>query len=281
MVIDYGFMIRRLAAAVSAFLFLFVFQTLSVQAQVYKWVDEQGNVHYTDNPDIAKRKSGGKSEVIQRASGRSLGSTPSTTAGTGAPASRDVAPASAPEATSATEPAQPDTPSAPEKSVVLVGGFDIGPSMTGRAEIRATVRNDFDSPVDGLRLDVILFHVNRSRAADLQIPFAGGKTRPSFLMPGETGTFVYETELEPEQIAGYRYRIVWAYGEKVPAPAGAAEGVQHFIVNRKTGKVRLAGDEAPGTAKGAPAPGEGEQAEQAPPAEEEAEQGEPESESAE
>lgn len=266
-----------------SFLLLSVFQALPVQAQVYKWVDEQGNVHYTDNPDMAKRKSGGKSEVIQRATGRSLGATPPATAGAGAPASRDYAPASAPEAPPGAEPAQPDTPSAHEKSVVLVGGFEIGPSMTGRAEIRATVRNDFDSPVDGLRLDVILFHVNRSRAADLQIPFTGGKKRPSMLMPGESGSFVYETELEPEEIAGYRYRIVWAYGEKVPAPAGggAAEGVQHFIVNKKTGKVRLAGDEAPETAKGAPAAGEGEEPEQAPPTEEEAERSGPESESTE
>lgn len=277
-------MIRRLAAAILAFLLLSVFQAFPVQAQVYKWVDEQGNVHYTDNPDLAKRKSGGKSQLIQRATGRSLGSTPSPTADAGAPASRDYAPADVTEAPAEAGAAQPDTPSAPEKSVVLVGDFDIGLSMTGRAEIRATVRNDFDSPVDGLRLDVILFHVNRSRAADLQIPFTGGKKRPSMLMPGESGTFVYETELEPEEIAGYRYRIVWAYGEKVPAPAGggAAEGVKHFIVNKKTGKVRQAGDEAPETPKGAPAAGEGEEPEQAPATEEkEAEVGEPESEPAE
>lgn len=129
------------------------------------------------------------------------------------------------------------------KGVVLVGDFEIAPSLSGRAMIKATLKNELDTTVGGVRLDVILFHVNRKRIADLIIPFQGGKVKPDYLAPGETGAIEYETDLAPEDISGYRYRVVWAYSELAPPPKEGQEpeqGVTSIIRNKKTGKVRLA-----------------------------------------
>lgn len=98
-----------------------------------------------------------------------------------------------------------------ERGVIVVGGqIVIGTSGNGYATIKAVIKNSTKFPVDGLRLDVILFHVERKRAADLAIPFTGGNKAPSLLEPGETGEIVYETNLYPEQISGHRYRLVWS-----------------------------------------------------------------------
>lgn len=130
-----------------------------------------------------------------------------------------------------------------EKGVVLVGDFEIAPSYSGRAMIRATLKNELDTTVGGIRLDVILFHVKRKRAADLIIPFEAGKVKPDQLAPGETGTIEYETDFNPEDISGYRYRIVWAYNQLAPSPKEGEEpeeGVTHIIRDKNTGKTRVA-----------------------------------------
>jgi glutaredoxin-like YruB-family protein len=39
------------------FIILFIGHTLCAQADIYKWVDEQGQVHYGDNPNDAQKQS--------------------------------------------------------------------------------------------------------------------------------------------------------------------------------------------------------------------------------
>ncbi len=212
-----------------------IFDAWVAYPQAYKWTDEEGAVHYTDKSYEAGKQSSGNSEVVVLGGGKPKSAAPAPTVFE-APVDEEIAPAPA---------AENESPG--KKGVVLVGDFEIALSLSGRAMIRATLKNEFDRAVGGIRLDVILFHVKRSRAADLIIPFEAGKVKPDRLDPGETGTIEYETDFMPEEIAGYRYRVVWAYNELAPAPPEGeepAEGVTHVIRNKKTGKARLAGEES-------------------------------------
>lgn len=130
-----------------------------------------------------------------------------------------------------------------EKGVVLVGELEITESYSGRAMIKATLKNEFENIVGGIRLDVILFHAERKRIADLAIPFEAGKVKPDHLAPGESGAIEFETEFMPEDISGFRYRVVWAYGNVVAAPKEGEEpeeGVTHIIRSKSTGEARKA-----------------------------------------
>jgi len=213
----------------------------NAHAQMYKWVDKDGAVHYGDNPYSIDKDS--QVETKKTA--------PSQKEKT--PARESAAPATQAEAEPADKAEEPgrDEPqgsgelSPGQKAIELVGEIEIMPGITGAAMIRARLKNVYNRPVDGIRLDVILFHVERRRAADLAIPLTSGKKAPSRLDPGEVGVIEYDTDLEVEQIAGYRYRIVWAYHEFLPKPPeGSVEGVTHVIRSKSTGKVRMPGEGA-------------------------------------
>ncbi len=156
--------------------------------QTYKWVDEQGQPHYTDDPYEANKH--GVDVILQ-----------------GAPSKKD-------KGTGAGTTKQ----NKGEGHVVMVGDIRFTHSDSGWAIINATLKNEGSSPVEGVQLDVILFHVERRRAADLFIPFTGGKIKPDRLDPGETGTIEYETDITPEEIAGHRYRITWDTYKNIVKP---------------------------------------------------------------
>ncbi len=173
------------------FIALFAFALSSYAgAQAYKTIDEDGNVKYTDSPSRAKKKNRGDLTIS--------GSEPEEQA---------VEPEIEGEQLPAREREQEKRATG---EVIVVGGdIDIETSVNGYAEISATIKNVSKIAVDGLRLDVILFLAQRKRGADLAIPFTGGKKTPDLLEPGETGKIVYETSLEPEEISGRRFRLVW------------------------------------------------------------------------
>lgn len=172
-------------------------------AQVYKWTDETGEVHFGDSPYALKAAKGQGSVVI--------------------PAKKAVA---EPEQAAIEEPTVQATQETPQeqpaddkpKPVEVVGDLEVSTSPRGLVSVRATIKSNVKYPVDGIRLDVILYHVEGKRAADLAIPFSGGKTRPDRLNAGETGVVEEEVNLRPEEVAGYNYRLVWAYLERVAAP---------------------------------------------------------------
>ncbi|VAX17144.1 hypothetical protein MNBD_NITROSPINAE01-722 [hydrothermal vent metagenome] len=158
--------------------------------QTYKWVDEQGQPHYTDDPYEANKH--GIDVILPGAISRK---NKTTSAGATSKSSNKG-----------------------EGHVVMVGDIRFTNSDSGWAVINATLKNDGSSPVEAVQLDVILFHVERRRAADLFIPFTGGKIKPDRLNPGETGTIEYETNVTPEEIAGHRYRITWDTYKNVVKP---------------------------------------------------------------
>ncbi|VAX24074.1 hypothetical protein MNBD_NITROSPINAE04-1633 [hydrothermal vent metagenome] len=217
-------------------------------SQVYKWVDENGNVQYTDQPRALKTAPPpGKKRVIPPRDKEQI----SPAEYYGFEKGKEKEPA---EVKSAPDKAREDNDarSPGAKAIVMVGDLKIQPSLSGRALVVAKIKNQSSQPVAGIRLDVIVFKKDRTRGADLAIPFTGGKKRPDQLNPGETGAFEYEINLDPKEVAGYRSRLVWAYGD-IAAPPGkgkkAPEGVQELIRNKKTGEIRKAG-EKPGSGAG-------------------------------
>jgi len=216
-------------------------------SQVYKWVDENGNVQYTDRPrDLKTAPPPGKKRIIPPGDKERI----SPAEYYGFKKGKEKEPAEEkgrvrvkPSQQKAGAGNNDRSPGA--KAIVMVGDLKIRESMSGRALIVAKIKNQFNQPVAGIRLDVIVFKKDRTRGADLAIPFRGGKKRPDQLSPGETGIFKYETDLDPKEIAGYRSRLVWAYGDVVAPPGKGKktpDGVQEFIRNKKTGEIRKPGE---------------------------------------
>ncbi|MBI4666147.1 MAG: DUF4124 domain-containing protein [Nitrospinae bacterium] len=244
-----------LAAALS-------FPTPALAQGIYKWVDEKGQAHYGDSQYSAPPKVKEKKEVVapekyvrppleEEAPVNEAPANGSAQNGEGvANGENGQAEEKAPEK---------------DKGVEMVGELEIENTMTGLALLRATLKNNFKYPVDGLRLDLILFHVEARRAADLAIEFDGGKKKPDRLEAGETAVVEYEINLHPEEIAGYNYRIVWAYNERVPAPGEdetPEEGIYHKVVPRPRKQAGAPGQAiAPGTAPAQPVKAEEEKVE--------------------
>lgn len=208
-------------------------------SQVYKWVDGQGNVRYTDRPRALRGAPAGNMKKKSPAEYYGFEEEKEKK-----PVEIKPAPNKVGEENDARSPGA--------RAIVMVGDLIIQPSLSGRALIVAKIKNQFNQPVAGIRLDVIVFKKDRTRGADLAIPFTGGKKRPDQLSPGETGTFEYEVDLDPKEIAGYKSRLVWAYGDIVAPPGKGGktpENVQELIRNKKTGEIRKAG-EKPGSGAG-------------------------------
>lgn len=166
-------------------------------AQAYKWIDDSGNSHYTDNPYNAPQgtmleKIGGADDSVFFTASKTKKNTTRMK-------------------TSDDEKSNPQG-----KGLTLVGTLEINHSESGKAVLQAVLLNESDKPASGIRLDVILFHVDRKRL-DFFIPLTGGK-KNGWLEPGEKGTIRHETKLSPDDMAGFRYRIVWDTMnlEKVP-----------------------------------------------------------------
>lgn len=107
--------------------------------------------------------------------------------------------------------------SSSDNGVDMIEPVSIEYSVAGFAKVVAKIKNNLDYPVDGLRLDILFFHKSRRRSNQYQIPFKDGKrgTKPDMLMPGESGSFDFETGLKPSIIAGYRFRLVWNQFDRV------------------------------------------------------------------
>jgi hypothetical protein len=191
-------------------------------AQVYKWTDDKGEVHFGDSP-YAMKESGGQGSVA----------IPAKKAAT-EPESALVMEEPTVQPTPDTQQEQPADNK--PKPVEVVGDLDISASPNGLALVRANIKSNVKYPVDGIRLDVVLYHVAGRRAADLAIPFSGGKTRPDRLNAGETGVIEEEVGLQPEEVAGYNYRLVWAFLERVTSPGEGKplpEDVYHKVIPGK------------------------------------------------
>jgi hypothetical protein len=191
-------------------------------AQVYKWTDANGEVHFGDSP-YAIKESGGQGTVA----------IPAAKAAT-EPESAPVIEEPTVQPTPDKEQEQPadDKP----KPIEVVGDLEVSTSPKGLVLIRANLKSNVKYPVDGIRLDVVLYHVAGRRAADLAIPFTGGKTRPGRLNAGETGVIEEEVDLQPEEVAGYNYRLVWAFLERVTSPGAGKplpEDVFHKVIPGK------------------------------------------------
>lgn len=188
-------------------------------AQVYKWTDETGAVHFGDSPYAMKESKGQGSVII-----------PAKKAATELEPAPDMEePTVQPTQDKAQEQPVDDKP----KPVEVVGDLEVSTSPKGLVFVRANIKSNVKYPVDGIRLDVILYHVEGKRAADLAIPFSGGKPRPDRLNAGETGVIEDEVNLKPEEVAGYNYRLVWAFLERVAAPGEGKplpEGVQYKLI---------------------------------------------------
>lgn len=219
-------------------------------SQVYKRVDDQGNVRYTDQPRALKTA---PAKVQKRTVPASNAKKISPAEYYGVEKGNEKEPVKVKSAPDKVREGN-DARSPGAKAIVMVGDLKIQESLSGRALIVATIKNQSSQPVAGIRLDVIVFKKDRTRGADLAIPFKGGKKRPDQLNPGETGTFEYEIDLDPKEVAGYRSRLVWAYGDIVAPPGKGQkppEGAQELIRNRKTGKIRQPGEAAePGAERG-------------------------------
>lgn len=161
-------------------------------AQTYKWVDDEGRIHYSNDPYAAKKAEGGAQKV-----GRL--SAPPPAANNAVDNDADVKDATG----------QLEKESTAKGEVVLTGDFEINHSVSGRAVIETTLQNQSSQPVEGVSLRVILFLADKGPVDEIVIPVKGGKKKPGGLQPGEIGKVEYETDYDPGEVVGYKYKVVW------------------------------------------------------------------------
>lgn len=194
----------------------------AASADIYKWVDDTGKVHFTDDPYEAERK----------------GARPA--------ASGEVRKPEEDQAPEQDEPAAAEEGDAEEKkgeaqregSVELVGDIEFRPSAGGRAILSAAIKNGTSMPVRDVWLDVFLF-TREGERFDYSIRLSGGKTAPDRLTPGEVGIIEHETDLAPEEIFAHKYRLSWREFDVVtPPPEGGKppEGVIHKVIKKSPEK---------------------------------------------
>jgi len=214
-----------MALAASAMLF----PCAASAQQIYKWVDEQGNVHYGNDPYKAPK---GTPRVETK--GRGFVSEHYMV-------EEDQPAAEVKQNGDQEKPAQPATNG---KGVEVVGGaVEFLNTDAGLTLVKATLKNNFDYPVEGLRLDVVLWFQDTTRSEVVSIPYLGGKPQGK-LDSKASGVLEYELNYNPADISGYEFQVVWAYFEKAPKPVEgeSAEGVFHKMIPGK------AKEPAPGAA---------------------------------
>jgi len=179
----------------AALLALLRLTTSPSYAQVYKWTDEQGVVHYTNDPYKAQK--GGVTVQPQPAKNKEP--------------VEETATADAPDENATGE------ASGKKGSVTLMGDIEFEPSASGKAVVVAKIRNDSPLPVRDVNLDVMIFTPDKRRV-DYAIPFTGGRSKPDRLAAGESGTIEYETDLELEEVFSHKYRLTWRNFELTAPP---------------------------------------------------------------
>lgn len=187
-------------------------------AQIYKWVDENGKVHYTNDPYRAKQEAERAGSIETQREIKSAAP---------APAHMEGSPDEAALAT--------DEGSEQKSRVELVGDIEFTHSVSGRATLNARIVNRGKLPVRDVALDVMLFKPDGERV-DISIPFTGGKTKPDRLAADEEGFITYETPLYPEEVFAHKYRLRWREFDLAAPPAKGAEapeGVIHKVIKHQ------------------------------------------------
>ncbi|MGK7345655.1 MAG: DUF4124 domain-containing protein [Candidatus Nitrospinota bacterium M3_3B_026] len=193
----------------------------AARADIYKWVDDAGKVHFTDDPYEAERK----------------GVKPAETGEVRKP--EDEAPEQAEPAAEVGGADEEKKEEAQRKgSVELVGDIEFKPSAGGRAILSAAIKNGSSLPVRDIWLDVFLF-TREGERFDYSVKLTSGKTAPDRLAPGETGIMEQETDLAPEEIFAHKYRLSWREFDIVSPPPGdkeLPEGVIHKVIKKSPEK---------------------------------------------
>lgn len=178
---------RTTAIALSAFILL---SGTDCPAQVYKWVDENGHTHYGNDP--TKTPQGSKREKV---SSKGM-----------ADESYKVEEPPAPAQTEA-----PKTGAGKSMGVEVVGdNIEILDSPTGLARVKASLKNNFSYPVEGVRLEVIFILRNSKKTEPVVFPYSGAKPGGK-LASGEIGVIDQETSYTSDGIRGYQYQVVWNF----------------------------------------------------------------------
>ncbi|MBI5814293.1 MAG: DUF4124 domain-containing protein [Nitrospinae bacterium] len=219
----YFAVIVALAAALAS-------NSLPANAQsIYKWVDEQGVTHFGNDPYKAP-KTATKEKAVYN------GDVPEA----------EEAPAAE------TKPQEPAANGAKDRAKggleVVGNAIEILNSETGLAIVKASVKNNFDYPVEGVRLDVVIYQPDGAKLEPLSIPYEGGAPKGK-LKAAEIGAIEREINMRPEDVAGYEFQVVWAFFESTGKPAEGQSGdnVFHKVVPK--GKK---GEPAPAAEAGKP-----------------------------
>jgi hypothetical protein len=199
---------------------------IAAGAQVYKWKDKDGAASYSDHPDAKKVPGAQRFKLPVSLFGF------------------DEEPEDK-GATVASNGPSDETQRQREvtKNGVEVSNFKITPSASGKATIMATLRNNMPYPAGGVRMDVILYTLDRKRLPDIEIRPTEGKIRPDWLGPGESVDISYETDISPDIISGHNVQVNWA--SVAPTPDKTGEGVREVVVDRKTGVAKEAPKKQP------------------------------------
>ena len=216
---------KRKSKALVAVFSLSMFLSLSLVAagaQVYKWKDLEGAVNYSDNPYTTK-----VAPKAEKMNFRLPVATHEEIMGEETPAPVETA--------SLTEEAKRQDEVT--KTGVEVVDFQVTTSASGRAMIKALVKNNMPYPAAGLRVDVVLYTVDRKRLPDIEMRYTEGKARRDWLAPGDTADLSYETDVSVDEISGHNYQVVYASIAKVQ-PGSGGEGVREVLLDKQTGMTK-------------------------------------------
>ena len=214
---------RKLAWLVVTVISMAMFVSLPViaaGAQVYRWTDVDGATNYSDNPN-AKNINGAEQLKLPKVRGF-----------------EEEEQANDDKVASVQAPAEMSDDAKKQEEITKDGvkcDCRVGPSASGKIEIRAILTNNMPYPAGGVRVDVILYTVDRQRLPDIAMRVQNGKIKPDWLGPGETVELTYESEVSMEMYSGHNLQVKWASVAKIPEGDKSGPGVREVLVNKKTG----------------------------------------------
>lgn len=236
---------RPILLSVLLVLFLLL-PIVPAHAEIYKWVDDEGKTHFTQNPaeipekfrnqipptkqptpkpEESKKELGyGSNEPVEDLD--SEGSPKVIRVEPTEPAEEPIQPAEpvvsrpAPKKTGLEEPeGEGATPQAAKEAnvdpdskeaVTVAGGIQMNPGEGGRAAFSGTVRNNTQVMMNTVSLVITIEGTEGKVLEALSVPVPGNKGT-GFLDPAEEVPFSVQSGSGFDQIQSYQYNLKWKY----------------------------------------------------------------------
>ena len=177
-------------------------------AQIYKWVDKDGNVHFADSPAQIPKEHREGTSLIKKSSEKPKQATDKTKISTGTPAKEVSNPPPSPpkDKTKKTDALSPTDPSAVE----LEGPLNMETNVLRLTEFTGKAINLTSQKLDNVIINISISGSDGKKIDTISSPVIGKKGEGS-LEAGESGSFAVSSEVPQSSISKYEYKFTWKH----------------------------------------------------------------------